>query len=194
MQKNTNNLIILGEYQPSLFNFTFCLIIILWIILKLYYSHDINSFVSLESNVEWRYIGYSDLSKITESILAEGWKENIVDTKNWNIFNPYAHSFWSNDNTPLSSFYIENLQSGDVVSLKSAWPVANSKLDGLGLPSLPIRSDCLRGLEIHHEKILIGIENQISSSERIAAWLQDQKQYNLSNYEKLSYWLTNNKK
>ena len=97
------------------------------------YILDPNSFVSLDNNVEWRLIGNSDLTKITPAILDNGWKECLVDTKNWNIFNPYAHEFWSDDHTPLSKFFIENRQTGIVESLQKVWPIANSSLEGLGL-------------------------------------------------------------
>jgi hypothetical protein len=210
MKNNTNpqqtlNLNKINDHYSN-FNYFLCLILIFWLIFKLYYSYDLNSFVSLESNVEWRFVGNSDLTKITESVLADGWKEYVIDPKYWNIFNPYSNPYWSDYNTPLSKYYIENLQTGIVEPLQKVWPIANSQLEGLGLPSLPIKKECVHGLNILHEKYLnahnslanqnnsvlnILRENKMSASasERVADWIQDQKKYNFSKNERFSDWV-----
>ena len=164
---------IIDQNNPSNLNLNIFLFYILMLILiiKLYYLNDLNSIVSLESQVEWRYIGNSDLSKITQSVLAEGWKDYVVDSNHWKIFNLYSHPLWSDDYTPLNKFYIENITTGVVEPLWRVWPVADSRLEGLVLPSLPIRGEYLNKLDIWHERILA----EMNTRERILEWLQNQK-------------------
>lgn len=185
--QNSNNININHELKTSYFKIFLGLVLVLWFIFKLYSFPEFLSYVRLDSEVEWRLIANSDLTKITTSILSESWQESILDTNKWNIFNPRSNPNWSDNNVPLSMYYVENIQNGDITRLRDIWPVANKHLENMGLPSLPIKSECLSGLDILHEKFLkfndpytqgllkILREPQVSFNERIIKWLADQQ-------------------
>jgi len=145
----------------------------------------------LNNDAAWRLVCKSDLSKITESVLLDGWAEGIIDTNTYNIFNPRSHTFWLDDTTPLSNYYIENIVTGNINRLTDVWPLANRNLDSLGLPLLPFKTECVSLLDIHHQKMISNnsitfselktlSNNKISSHERIVSWLADQRTNSVS--------------
>lgn len=158
---------------------------------------ETKSSLSLVEAFQWRLIGNSDLSNITESDLVDGWQNHVLANQNLHIFNPLSHAYWSDNNTPLSHYYIVDLGTGELLKLKEVWPVADSKLENLGLPSLPIQEASLKnGLNILHERVLSGQNtdnsslnilryNKLSPSSlgdrqvRVLEWLKDQQTHKL---------------